>query len=300
MPRVTDTNSGTALLSQINGANARIEEARQRISTGKRINKPSDDPIGSEVVIRMRTAQAEIDQVRRNAGTAHDALQTADTAFESYLNILDQARSLIMQVSSDPISTDGRNVVANQLDGLRSAILNIANTRVEDRYIFGGTRQDAPPYDANGVAAATPTAQQTLQVEPQAAPIVTGVTAESVFADANGTIFAALQAVSTALRGTGDPVADQAALMTGLDRLKSFSDQSGVQRAVIGTNLTHVDEANSRLDSAFLAYEETAQNHESADFVESALELSEGQRTLEAILQANSPNRRRSLIDLLG
>lgn len=298
--RVTDSGASGTLLSQINEAHSRIEAARERIATGKRINRPSDDPTGMEAVIHFRTQQAEIEQLRRNAGAAGDALQASDTALESYQVALDRARTLLQQGASDTSTPETRSILASELDGLRQHILSLTNSKADDRYIFGGTRQDASPYDANGVPAATATTPQTIQVEPQAAPIVNGVTAESVFADANGTVMDTLQQAAAALRGTGDPTADKAALLAGLDRLKTFADLSNNARAVIGANLAQVDAARNRLDDAFLVQEGAAQRYETADFAEAAIELSEGERALEAILQANAPSRRRSLIDLLG
>jgi flagellar hook-associated protein 3 FlgL len=298
--RVTDSGAGATLLSQISGANRRIESARERIATGKRINRPSDDPTGAEAVIRFRTAQAEIEQLRRNAGAGVDALLAADTSFEQYHRVLDRARTLLQQGASEPPTSDQREVIAGELDALSTQILALANTRADDRYVFGGTRQDAPPYDSNGTPAATPSGQLTLQIEPQAAPVKVGVTAESVFADAGGTVTGALEQITTALRGTGNAAADQAALLAGLDRLKSFADQANVAHAAVGTQMAEVEAARSRMDENFLVHEAAAQRHETADFAEAAIDLSEAQRALEAVLEANAPGRRRSLIDLLG
>jgi flagellar hook-associated protein 3 FlgL len=298
--RVTDTGTSKTLLAQINNAHSRVESARERIASGKRINRPSDDPVGTEAVIRFRTAQAEIEQVRRNAGAAHDALVAGDTALEQYQRTLDRARTLLQQGASDTSTAESRRTIASELDGLREQVLSLANTKAGDRFIFGGTRQDAPPYDANGTPAASAAAPQLLQVEPQAAPVSTGVTAETVFADAGGTVMAELQQIAEALRGTGDPVADKAALLAGLDRLKVFADQANIARASLGTQMAHVEAARSRMDENFLVHEEAAQRYEAADVAEAAIDLAEGARALEAVLQANSPNRRRSLIDLLG
>lgn len=298
--RVTDTGQSSALLAQINNANNRIESARERIASGKRINRPSDDPAGMEAVIRFRTSQSEIKQLQRNAGAAGDALQAADTTLESYQTALDRARTLLQQGASDTATQETKDILASELDGLRQQVLSLANAKADDRYLFGGTRQTVAPYDANGVPAATVSTQQTIQIEPNAVPIVTGVTAETVFADANGTIMDALQQTAAALRGTGDPVADKAALLGGLDRLKAFADLSNTARATIGVNQAQVDSAKGRMESAFQVQEEAVQRYEAADFAEAAIDLSEGQRALDAVLQANAPGRRRSLIDLLG
>jgi flagellar hook-associated protein 3 FlgL len=206
----------------------------------------------------------------------------------------------LQQGASEPPTSDQREVIAGELDALSTQILALANTRADDRYVFGGASWRVPPYDSNGTPAATPSGQLTLQIEPQAAPVKVGVTAESVFADAGGTVTGALEQITTALRGTGNAAADQAALLAGLDRLKSFADQANVAHAAVGTQMAEVEAARSRMDENFLVHEAAAQRHETADFAEAAIDLSEAQRALEAVLEANAPGRRRSLIDLLG
>jgi flagellar hook-associated protein 3 FlgL len=126
------------------------------------------------------------------------------------------------------------------------------------------------------------------------------VTAETVFADASGTIFDALEAAGKALRGTADPAADRATVLAQLDRLSAFAEEASVARAQIGASLERVETITERLDQTFLAQASTLQRIESADFVESAIQLTESERALSAVLQTAARLARRSLIDLLG
>ncbi|MEJ7713942.1 MAG: hypothetical protein WKF84_29875 [Pyrinomonadaceae bacterium] len=62
----------------------RIATAQQQIASGKRINRPSDNPQGAAAVISLRTTQAEIDQMKRNAGTAGDTLLATDVDVDAW------------------------------------------------------------------------------------------------------------------------------------------------------------------------------------------------------------------------
>ncbi|MFN7944161.1 MAG: hypothetical protein U0Z53_02195 [Blastocatellia bacterium] len=298
--RVTDSSSSSLITAQIAAARQRMAVAQERIASGSRINRPSDDPLGAEAVIRLQTSQTEVEQFRRNAGMAEDSLKAADVTIDDYQKYLDRARTLVMNGANDVASPEARKNLATELDGIRQQMKSLANATHQDQFVFGGTRQNVPPYDTNFVPAAGTATPSLLQIEPQSDPIQTGVTADTVFADATGNVFDALQSVITALRGTGDAVADKATLTTGLDRLKSLSDQASVARTRIGASLSHVETVTDRLGEISLDRQASIERVSGADLAESALALSQAQRDIEAILQANNPNRRRSLLDFLG
>lgn len=298
--RVTDAGANAKLTAQITAATQRISTAQEQISTGKRINRPSDDPASAEVVLRLRTSQTVVEQFNRNAGAAKDALLAADGVLEVYQQALDRARALLSQGASDTTSAAGKQTIAAEIDGIRERLLALANTRYDEGYLFGGTRQSAPPYNTTGVPAATPASPQLIQIDPDGSPVTTGIPAETVFSDANGTIFAALTAAATALRGTGNAAADQTTVLTQLDRVTAFTDLAGVGRTIIGASLRRVEAAGSRLEQSSLSLEEAAQRLETADFAGAAVKLSESGRALDAILQTAAQIGRRSLIDLIG
>jgi flagellar hook-associated protein 3 FlgL len=198
--RVTDASTKTRLLAQIATGQQRGIAAQERLASGKRINRPSDDPAGAGTVIRLRTTQAAIDQLHRNGQAATDALLTSDATVESFEQTLDRVRTLLLNGITEPNSTAVREALATEIDGIRDALLTTANmVTTGGQYIFGGTRQDVPPFDpVTAVPAATPTSQQLLRVELGAPPVTTGVTAEQLFSNTTGTIFATLTSAAAA------------------------------------------------------------------------------------------------------
>lgn len=297
--RVTDGSSNARLVAQITAGRQRISAAQERIATGKRINRPSDDPVGAGAVVRLRSSETALAQFQRNAGTASDTLLAADSAIEAYETTLDRARALLTQGGSDNTSAEGKKAIAAELDHLFTHTLGLANQKFGDRLLFGGTRQEVAPYDSTGVPAATPTTQQFLQLDPDGAPVATGVTAESVFADANGTVFTEFQTAAAALRGTGDPVADKAAILASLDRITALSEQARTAHALVGNGLERVQAITDQLSQRSLVLAQAAEHTEGADFVEAALDLTSSQQALEAILQSRAATNGRTLLDLL-
>lgn len=298
--RVSDNSSSSNSISRINAQRSLLAVLQERISTGKRINRASDDPAGAEVVLRLRTSQAEIQQFTRNAQAASHKLTAADDSLNGYENMLERVRTLVTQGLSGTTTQDSRNALAIEIESLRSRILTVANSRVGDEYLFGGTRQNAPPYDPlTGVPAASATTAQFIQIEPGAHALAVGVTANTIFEDATSSIFSDLTAAVAALRGTGDPIADKAALDNSNSRLSVYTGLVNNARAIVGANMNSAEITAETLGNNFLSLDERASALEQADFAETAIALTDAQRALEATLQV-AAQRKKSLFDFIG
>jgi flagellar hook-associated protein 3 FlgL len=298
--RITDSSLAANLSARISSNRLRVDQAQEQVSSGKRINRPSDDPFGADAVLRLRTSQANIEQFQRNADAVNDGLQTSDSAMESYEQLLDRGRSLMTQGASDLSTPAQRQSIATEIDSIRQTMIGIANGRGADRYSFGGTRQDVSPFDANGTPAATAASAQLVQIEPGGAPIVAGVTAESIFSNGGGTVFASLANAASALRGTGNPAADRTSMLATMDNLVTFTSQATTARVQLGASMSTVDAANNRMQGQSLSAQSSASRYESADLGEAALQLTQADRAYQAALQASSFAGRHSLLDYLG
>ena len=298
--RVTDSLNSANSAARINSQRGLLNVLQERIASGKRINRPSDDPNGAEVVIKLRTSQTEIEQFKRSAASANQKLTASDDALNGYENILDRVKTLVAQGLSGTATQTARESLATEIGSLRERILNTANSKSGDEYLFGGSRQNEPPFDpATATASATAANARYIQIEPGTNAIAVGVTAEAVFGDANSDIFKDLDAAIAALRGTGDDAADHTTLETTMSRLKIYADSASVAHAKIGANMNITELAQEHLTGDYQSLDERANEIEGADFAETAVKLAEAQRALDATLQVTA-NGRRSLFDFLG
>ena len=298
--RVPDSFRPTNFTTQINTHRGRVAILQERITTGRRINRPSDDPVGAGAVLNIRTSQSEIDQFRRSAENANVKLSVVDGVLNTFSEFLERVRTKVTQGFNSTATQQTKEILAVELESLRSAILGIANRQAGGEYIFGGIRQDSAPFDeTTGAPNPNPTVARFAQIEPGANAIATGAIAEDIFSDATSDIFADIDASITALRGTGDEVADKAALENTINRLTIYSDQSAIAQSKIGGNMALTTAAQERLTTDYLNLNAQANSIENADFTESAIEFAEAQNALNASLQVVA-NRQRSLIDFLG
>ena len=148
--RITNQIQQSNALQNIFKITEDLFAANQRIATGKRINKPSDDPFGIQDTLTLRSSIAQIQQFGRNIDNNRLFLNTADSSLES-VN-LGITRALELAQSSLGPSSDAqtRSIVALEIQSILDQAIQQANTQVKGQFIFGGTDVLSAPYQANG------------------------------------------------------------------------------------------------------------------------------------------------------
>lgn len=124
-------------------------QLQNQINTGKKVNRPSDDPVVAMKGIGYRTALDKVEQFQRNIGEVNNWLDSSDDALDKVGSALHRANELAVQAANGTASPDDREKINAELDQLRQHIQNIANTKVGDKYIFSGTKTTTPLFDEN-------------------------------------------------------------------------------------------------------------------------------------------------------
>lgn len=130
----------------------RFFELQTRMSTGRRINKPSDDPLGILRDLDYRKELAKIEQYQSNIDAALNWQGNYDSALADLANKMSQANQIAIDMGSDE-STEGMSTAANIIDDIIESFLQIANSGLSSKSVFSGfkTRNDAFYSYANGV-----------------------------------------------------------------------------------------------------------------------------------------------------
>ncbi|MDW8107758.1 MAG: flagellar hook-associated protein FlgL [Armatimonadota bacterium] len=117
----------------------RMTRWQQRVATGKRIEQPSDDPVGSVHVLAIRQQVAEIEQYGRNIREARLFLQATEQAFADVGELLHRTRQIITQGANDTNDAQAREALAREVREIKKRLLQIANQRPDgERYLFSG------------------------------------------------------------------------------------------------------------------------------------------------------------------
>ena len=207
--RVTQQTVQRNTLNNMQANLARMSDLQAGMSSGKKINKPSDDPSAAGRSMALRADQAAVSQAARNADDGVAWLSTIDNSIQSSITALRRARDLTVQASSSgSVGATSREAIATEIDGIRDSLLGLANTTLQGRAVFAGTTGDgvsfddgasATPYAWHGVAGST--------VERRISPDAT-VRVDSdgvaVFGAGASSVFALLDNIAADLRGTAE------------------------------------------------------------------------------------------------
>lgn len=120
------------------------------LSTGRRVNLPSDDPLAATRILNLGNTLNKIDQYRRNLDVAAMRLGHLDTVLSDLNDITNRAREIYMTQVGDTASEETRANAALEVANLLDEAMDLANRMFDDRYLFGGNQADRPPFEVTG------------------------------------------------------------------------------------------------------------------------------------------------------
>src|SRR3990167_2769100 len=138
--RITQESLSRTTLSNIKLNYKKMQEIQEKLSSGKQINRPSDDPSGARKVLGLRTEDLQVQQFLDNTETAKEQINYTSNTLESIQEIFTKIKGLTIQAGNDTLGQSDRKIIANELDELLESVLQNANTDNNGRYIFSGTQ----------------------------------------------------------------------------------------------------------------------------------------------------------------
>lgn len=149
--RVTENTNFNAVRENIRRSKERMENLQTQNATLKKLNTLSDDPVGAAKVLEVRTEKVNNDQYLTNGKLAEAFLNNSDHSLGQLADIVVRAKEIaIGQASAASSTDDSRLGVAEEVTQLFQQAVAAANTKVGDRYLFGGFQTQRPPVDVKG------------------------------------------------------------------------------------------------------------------------------------------------------
>ena len=146
--RVNSDITSRRILKDLTSNMERMQKSQIQISSGKRIERPSDDPVGISQDLSYKTEAAELKQFKANInngiGWLDSTANVLSNTEDDLLKIIEYAN----QGNTGLITAEERQVLADQVDQLLEDIVDLANTKVSGKAIFGGTQTLADPFTA--------------------------------------------------------------------------------------------------------------------------------------------------------
>jgi len=275
----------------------KLMELHDGVSSGLKLNKPSDDPAGAVKVINYDTAISKAEQYQRNIDNGTAFLDATESAVTATQDVLQRAKELALMALSETNSAAEKDTMALEVGQLYEQVKQTANTKYNDRYIFSGFRTDVAPYDDTGSYTGTASPDGYMDVEIDAGSTISiNMPGYAVFGSAvDGTdILAALDDLKTAMEDNDSDAIEAA--MTDLD---AGMDQADNVLAEIGARLNRMDIAKNHFDKLQFDLAKYKSETEDADITNIISELALQQTMLEVSRATAARVLQQSILDFL-
>jgi flagellar hook-associated protein 3 FlgL len=259
-----------------------LRTVQERLASQRKINRPSDDPVGAVGALGYRTLLNRLEQYGRNLNTAQTWMQTSETALSNTVDVVTRARELTVQMANAGQNAQTRASTAVEVGHLLDEAIALANAQVSGRHVFGGYRTEAAPfvkvnngtidtarYDGDG---------NDFQVAiGQNETLTAGRNGQTVFMAAG--LFDTLGTLKRALENN-----DLAGIQQSLTGLEQAFDYLNNQTADIGARANRLEMRQGILDSLTVDFTEQLSRVEDADVAELSIELNQVQLAYQAVL----------------
>lgn len=144
--RVTNQLVFNTITSNLFKNTERLYQTQNILSSGKRINRPADDPTGMAHVLDYRQSIAIIEQYSRNIQRGESWLSQTDATLGSVDELLMRAKELAVYQATETSTAQTRAIAAKEIKNIHDQLMQLANTKVDQSYIFAGHQTDISPY----------------------------------------------------------------------------------------------------------------------------------------------------------
>jgi flagellar hook-associated protein 3 FlgL len=287
--------STLAYLSSLDLTQKTMQKAQAQVSSGLRVQQPSDDPASIGGILQLQQDIARNQQTQSNLDTVKSEVTTADSSLQSGIAAIENAISLAAQGANSTADANVRANLADQVSGLQQTLVSISQTTVNGRYIFSGDQDNQVAYQLDltqptGVTQliSAPATRQIL--DPNGVSISVAKTAQEIFDARNpdntpaaGNVFAAINALRTALVNN-----DQAGITQAADSLHTADDYLNRQLSFYGGVENRVADATSIAQKFQTQQQADLSQLRDADIPAVAVQLNQADVQLQATLSVEA------------
>lgn len=316
--RVTQNMLNSQLLRNVTNNLGRMNNLQNQLSTGMKINKPSDDPVGITFALRYRSELDSNDQYTENVSTAISTLEYTDTTLGQAGDIMQRVRDLMVQGANGTLEQTSLDAIKTEISQLYNQMIEIGNSTFNGKQVFNGEKTGEKPYPAlelgetedplsdppklkayhvasdNGYIKYELSAGMSMSVN---------LTGNEVFGEklgptddpaASDNVFVLLQRAHDML-GSGD----QVGVSNIISQIDTRMNTMLTKRAEIGARTNRVEIVANRLEDINVNLKTVQSKTEDADMAEVITNLKMEENVYQASLSVGAQLIRPSLVDFL-
>ncbi|MBW2099633.1 MAG: flagellar hook-associated protein FlgL [Deltaproteobacteria bacterium] len=270
-------------------------KSQNMLSSGKRINKPSDDPVGIGQVLDYRNTISSIDQYTRNISHGESQLNLTDSTLGDVENSILRAKDLALSQATATASQESRKITAEEVKTIYDQVLQLANTKLGNNYIFAGHKTDTAPFSRDGNYDATYNGHSgdIKIIIGENLDISINANGDDVFSS-GVKIFDVLMDLKNGLENN-----DTAAISAQIELFDNALDQVLTARAETGSKLNRLETTKNYWADFKVNVEQMLSDTENADIIKVITDLQSQENAYQASLSSAARIIQPSLMDFL-
>jgi len=300
--RVTQGLMVRQALNDLNRQTRRLLQLQQQLSTGLKVNSPSDDPLAARRAVNIRSLIGQNEQYLTNLSNATPQVSETASTLQTVITSLQRAYELTVQGANGTNSQTQLNNIAIEIDQILESTLSEANHQTNGRYIFGGTRTLDAPFvaarDANGTITSV-----TYQGNDESIRVLVGDGVEASINEPGNRAFTDGQDYFQLLISIRDELraGNQGALQNQrLGEMITAQNQLLVSVARVGTIENQFERLTRNMEDYVQQLQGTLSDNIDADYAETVINLQAQTNAFQAALNATARVIQPSLLDYIG
>jgi len=293
--RVTQNMLNSNMLRNLHKSMYNMDKMQQQLSSGKKVSRPSDDPVVATRGMFYRSSLMENEQYQRNINEVQTWIETSDKALDEVGSILQRVRELVVQSGDGALANDSLMAIGKEIEQLKEHLGSIANQTLGGKYIFAGRDITTPPYDVSqGKFVNNNNGEIMLEVG-AGIYVPINVTGQSVFnfVDQRGqNVFSLLEKLADDLK-SGKPINGE------LQYLDEQMENLLAVRATLGARANRVELIKDRMEREEITVIEAMSENEDADIAAVITNLKAQENVHRAALGAGARIIQPTLLDFL-
>ena len=253
-----------------------LARKQETMASGKRINRPSDDPLGFGKVLDYRKTLSSLEQYDRNIQNAKNRIEFLETTLEGVEDLMVDAKNWAVNQSGSEAMD--REAAITSVQNIRDQLVQLGNSKMGNVYVFSGFQTLTPPFDAsgaysgdNGYFSVMTADNMEMQVEADGSRVFQG--AEDVF-DALDQLLIGLQSDDVTL------------IRNQIDRFDLAKDQVQMVRAESGAKYQQLELVEQQTAKLKITFEEMMDSTEKAIVEETIIDFNNQELAYELSLNA--------------
>jgi flagellar hook-associated protein 3 FlgL len=265
-----------------------MNKANEIVSSGKRINNLSDDPVGLTQALEIKSAISNLEQMQRNISRGNSWLASSESALTHVQDIISDTKTLCIQMANATIDPAQRLSAAGTVQNLLDEIISLANTNIAGSYIFSGSKTDTTPFNDNGTYNGNSNAF-TVKIGKDAT-IEVGSDGGVLF----GNIFTTMADLKTSLETD-----DEEGIQDAMSDLGGHFDDISAKISDVGSKMNRMDVKEKIFEDIIFANTDRLSKIEDADMAGAIMELKSRELAYQAALSSSAKLMTLTLMDYM-